>query len=266
MQWSLMSIAGLLLPAALAAQSAAAGTIIEDGTRRPLAGVEVVLEATEHQTVTDSAGRFILTGLPTGRRILLFRSVGYRPVRSFLILVRGDTARVDGLMVAEGVRLDSVVVTGRVPGPRGIGREAFGERQRLGMGKFIDAPELRRADSRRTSDVLRSLAGIRIITARDTIAGGRVWHRAAGRGNFINPAALGADSPCWMSVMLDGVYLYRSTGAIGLGEPTDFGREVPVSSLERIEVYRSAAEVPLEFGGSTHQCGLIVLWGRQGGR
>jgi hypothetical protein len=34
--------------------------------------------------------------------------------------------------------------------------------------------------------------------------------------------------------------------------------------LDAVEVYRSAAEVPVEYGGSNAGCGVILLWSRRG--
>jgi hypothetical protein len=34
--------------------------------------------------------------------------------------------------------------------------------------------------------------------------------------------------------------------------------------MEAIEVYRSASEVPIEFGGNSASCGVIVLWTTRG--
>ena len=64
-----------------------------------------------------------------------------------------------------------------------------------------------------------------------------------------------------MTVMVDGVALYRS-GEIR--PPPDLSREFRVADLESIEIYRSTAEVPGEFGGSAGACGVIVFWSRRG--
>ena len=85
----------LLLPFAtsLTAQAVMMGTAIEDSTRRPLAGVEVILEGTKKQTTTDGSGRFLLNDLPTGDKVVLFRSVGYRPQRVRVMLKDSSDSR-----------------------------------------------------------------------------------------------------------------------------------------------------------------------------
>jgi len=229
-----------VLPGILAAQGAVSGTILEDGTRRPLAGVEVLLEATSHRTVTDSAGRYVLAGLPTGRRYLVFRMVGYRPVRSFLILARGDTARADGVMVAEAARLDSIAVTGRPVISMGL--DGMAERRSRGFGKFFDSTELRRRDQMHTADLLGRFASIEI--ARQPAA----YYAYNKRRN------------CAFEIRLDGQ-------VIGGGQfmtPPDL-RSFGVNSLAGIEIYQTPGEVPLEYGGRNASCGVILLWTRRGG-
>lgn len=36
------------------------------------------------------------------------------------------------------------------------------------------------------------------------------------------------------------------------------------TEVATVEVYPSASEMPAEFGGSTGQCGSIVIWTRRG--
>jgi outer membrane receptor for ferrienterochelin and colicin len=39
---------------------------------------------------------------------------------------------------------------------------------------------------------------------------------------------------------------------------------VPVSSIEGIEVYKGAAQLPAEFGGSNSMCGVVAIWTKRG--
>lgn len=241
------------------------GTVRQDSSGRPLAGVEVVVEGANRQTTTDAGGRFVLENLPLGTYAVLFRLLGYRPTRLRVNLAEGDTTRADVTMVREGVQqLDPVVVTERPRAPRGVGREAFEERRARGFGKFIDSTELRRSENRRVSDMLRALPGLKIVRFRECQDPVNqrgcepVKERAAsGRGAI---SIVGRTEACWMSVMLDGVPLYQSGSS---SPPPDLGKDVRVADLESIEVYRSAAETPTEFGGAAAACGVLLLWSRR---
>lgn len=260
----------LLLPFApsLTAQAVMLGTVIEDSTRRPLAGVEVILEGTKKQTTTDGSGRFLLNDLPTGNKVVFFRSVGYRPQRVRVMLNKTDTTRVEAVLVSDRVRLEPIVVTGSPARPRGLGREAFEERRRLGFGKFMDSTELRHRGYARMADVLSSM-GVYMIQYQDKvdeISRGALEMRAASTRR--SGLDVSGPSPCWMGVILDGITLYKgmATGTAARYPPPDFRKDFSVDNIEAIEVYRSAAEVPMEFGGSSASCGVIVLWTTRGMR
>ena len=251
----------------LIAQSIA-GIVRQDSTARPMAGVEVLLEGSERKTTTDAAGRFVLGSLARGSAVVLFRSVGYRPVRVTVQLVSADTVQVNAVMVREGTQqLDPVEVKAVPAAPRGLGREAFEERRKLGFGKFIDSAELRRSEMRRTSDLLRAIPGLRIVRFREcegpnsTRCSPPEDRAASGRGVGTSMIPRQGQDYCWMSVLLDGVPVYQSGGS---RPPPDFSRDFRPSELESIEVYRSSAEVPSEYGGAAAACGVILLWSKRG--
>jgi hypothetical protein len=249
----------LAAPGMLAAQGAVTGTVREDGSNRPLAGVEVLLEGSKKVTQTNEAGQFTLTDLPTGNKVVLFRSIGFRPSRVRVIVRKNETVTADAILVSEGVRLDPLVVTGRPDAPRGIGgRESFEERRRLGFGKFMDSTELRRAGGVRISDVLTRL-GISMYEVRGD-AGLQLHAASSRRGGH------STDVPCYMGVIYDGITLYKavSTGGIPPYPPPDFRKDFEIDNIESIEVYRGAGEVPLEFGGPAASCGVVVLWSKRG--
>lgn len=250
---------GLVLTAApLAAQVAVSGVVREDGSDRPLAGVEVLIEGSKRTSTTDSAGRFVLDA-PTGTKVALFRSIGFRPFRLRLQLARGDPVTANADLVREGVRLDSISVTGSVPRPRGTGLEGFEERRRMGFGQFYDSTFLRRMEHRRLMEVIQGTPGLRFVKFSEDPS--RPWIYELRLTGIRRESFDGV--PCWMSVIFDGSPIYRSGSSVG--RPPDFRRELTaVSHIQAIEVYRSASEVPLEYGGSSNDCGLLLLWSRRG--
>ncbi|MGQ0702662.1 MAG: hypothetical protein ACT4PM_05965, partial [Gemmatimonadales bacterium] len=150
-------------------------------------------------------------------------------------------------------------------------REGFEERRRMGFGKFIDSTVLRANEHRRVVDLLRGISGIRFVLRSPSCApGGRtcappeLW-ALSGR-----TARVGGECPA--TIMMDGNTIYESndhrdprTGVL-LKPPPHWNREFYVSEFEAIEVYRSAAELPIEFSGPSGQCGVIMLWTRRGGK
>jgi hypothetical protein len=235
------------------------GVVREDGSGRPLSGVEVLIEGSRLSTITDSGGRYLLLDAPTGNKVVLFRFIGYRPQRVRVVFARGDTAVADAALLSERVQqLDPIETTASMPGPRGVGVESFVERRKLGFGHFFDSTALRRYEHRRLTDLLRSVTGIKVeYYVEDPKRPDNFEHR------LVSTRALGPGGHCYMSILLDGAPLYRSGTR---SRPLDFRREfTELGRMHAIEVYRSASEVPVEYGGSSEECGLILLWSRPPG-
>jgi hypothetical protein len=247
-----------LLAAPLSAQSVLTGTVRADSTGRPLPGVEVVIVGSGWHTVTDGSGRYWLPMLPAGRRLALFRSVGFRPVQEWVVLGSADTVWANVMLVPQTVRLDSIVVTASPDQPRGLGLEAFEDRRRLGFGRFIDSATLRRNEHVPLVQMLGRLQGIEFA-------------RVPGeKGQIAAASARRQLGTCFMQVVLDGVVIYRSVAPSGNGANALLGIKPPpdlqmfsVASLSAVEVYRGASETPIEFGGSGAGCGTVVLWTRR---
>lgn len=246
----------LCVPTGGFAQTVLTGTVREDSSGRPIGRVEILVTGSTHRAFTNEAGRYWLEGLPSGRRIVLFRSLGYRPVKEWVLLGNTDTVWANVAMVPQPVQLDPLVVTAVTDQPRGIGREAFEERRRLGFGKFIDSTELRRSEHLRVADLLVRLQGVGVWTPQPPYASMRVAVSARRSGLW----------PCPMQIVLDGVILYRSTTpTVGpdLERVVDMRNFFDIAGLEAIEIYRGASEVPVEYGGAGAGCGAILFWTRR---
>lgn len=268
---------GLFLTPPLAGQTTLAGTVRHDSTGRPVAGVEVLIRGTDRHTLTDTGGRYVLGSLPSGRRVALFRSVGFRPVELLVLLGQADTVWANPTLVSQVAELEPIVVTGRPKRPRGRGVEEFEERRLLGFGKYIDSTELRRSEHRHLQDLLRGIAGVAIVPAppcarpasgnrsvqlrqQFNCVSDRLARYAVSSRQALHPN-------CLLQVVLDGMVVSKG-GSPGQGGPrgweTAFDlNTLSVAALQAVEVYRSAAEVPTEFGGSSAACGTILFWTRR---
>jgi hypothetical protein len=251
--------AGSVLPALVSAQAVVAGTVLQDGTNRPLPGVEVLMEKRKRQVYTNASGHFSFADVPRGDHVLLFRSVGFRPVRYMARVLGTDTVLANARLVAFAVTLEPVKVTAPSPSSS-MGVGGFTERRNLGFGVFVDSSELRRNDNIRLGDLMGRLPGVQVQRSRDGIY--------AVSMSQVGPFG----ERCPMSLMVDGALLYRSVGIqMHTKESVPGPREMPpdlnsflgLSDLQAVEIYRRASEVPLEFGGRTAVCGIIVLWTRR---
>jgi hypothetical protein len=255
---------------ALMAQPVLTGVVREDSSTRALGGVEITVEGQSLKALTDTAGAYSFA-VPNGVRIVIFRLPGYRPVR-MRVSMKGDTVRADASLVrVQATQLDPVQVNAPTR-TMGLGREGFADRRAMGFGKFVDSVALRAREDRRLSDVLRDLAGVRLIDYREppsTIVEVRAvspmspmtrdYQVTTARGVVKVPG----NPPCFVSVFFNGSTIYRSERATQSGKAPDFSRDFSVASLESIEYYRSGSEVPAEFGGANANCGALVLWSRR---
>lgn len=243
--------------APLAGQTTMIGIVRDDSTGRPLPGVEVLLGGTTHATVTNAAGRYTLAGLPAGNHQAIFRIVGYLPARVTVLLSAGDTLRVNQVLVPSTVVLDPIEVTGEPD--VGLAGRGFHERMKMGFGRFYESAELRELEHVNLSDVLRRKGGVTITQVGFNGPMIAMHPTSRNQQGFLD---------CVMSVYLDGkrVFAGGKTDQMSPFEAEgipDLRRFVPVAEVEGIEVYRSSAQIPVQFGGSTGQCGAVVLWTRR---
>lgn len=253
-------------PGSLTAQAAVQGVVIEEVTNQPVAGALVALERTDREVRTDQTGHFLLTDLPTGERTLLVRSIGHVPLRVQVTLSQGDTTRVDVRLTVAPQQLDSILVEEREPARVNPRLVEFEERRRMGFGFQIDSTELRRMEGRRFSEVLRTATGLRIIQFRERNQSGRVVPRTEYRAASSRRTGMGEGEYCFTSVYIDGSPIFRSGGLSGqhFGDPPDFSRDFQIANFDAVEVYINPAQVPIQFGGRTAECGVILLWTRRG--
>ncbi|MCS6952345.1 MAG: carboxypeptidase-like regulatory domain-containing protein [Bryobacterales bacterium] len=83
--------AHLLLAAMLLQPSGEIRGIVRDAVGgEPLARVEIVIAGTPHRTVSDSSGRFFMSGIPPGTYVLRVSTVGYRLLTKTFELAADD--------------------------------------------------------------------------------------------------------------------------------------------------------------------------------
>jgi hypothetical protein len=247
-------IGGLLgSSGSLSAQDALlVGRALDFNTEAPIAGARIDVVDSRGRRIasetTDSAGAFRFSGLDAGSYQLRARSDAYREVMTPPVEL-GDGGVVDVVvrLAVNIIPLAPLEVTARPSTPRrNAALSAFLQRAERGIGGvFIMPDEIERRSPRNITDLLATTAGLLVM--QDVLMNQR--------------------TQCPPTVYLDGVRLNHlsesSDGA--LAEAFEAANLVPPTSLEGIEVYRGAATVPGEFGGSRAGCGVVPLWSKHGG-
>jgi TonB-linked SusC/RagA family outer membrane protein len=86
------------------------GTVVDLSNDSPLPGVNVVVVGTTVGSTTDADGRYTISGVPSGERLIRASFIGYSPSEQRVAVPAGGTVVVNfGLQV--GVLLDDIVVT-----------------------------------------------------------------------------------------------------------------------------------------------------------
>src|SRR6185312_5728753 len=118
----------------------------------------------------------------------------------------------------------------------------FNKRKSRGVGAFVTRAEIERRQPSSISELLRYLPGVGVA------------QRMAGEPQpvrMIRSASSSMQSTCVVQIYVDG-HPYPN------GNVDDF----QPMSIEGIEVYRSASEIPADFRTQDATCGVIALWTR----
>jgi hypothetical protein len=199
----------------------------------PLPNARVSLDETDAVAVSAADGRFTLTGLPSGTRILTVRAIGFEPVETAVPLRTKATGELTVRMTRFALSLDTV----RVTALRDIAmqRIGFDERQKHGNGKFFDPEEILRRNPLRLNNLLETLPGLR-YTSSNAMGGKRTLSASRGR-----PLTYVVDGKVWRGGD-DGPDFWISSNEIGAVE------------------YYGQGYVPPEFFAMGVGSPLVVIW------
>ncbi|HEY2164415.1 MAG TPA: TonB-dependent receptor, partial [Gemmatimonadaceae bacterium] len=208
------------------------------GARLRDAGVAIAGEAAP-RSVSDDSGAFRISGLSPGRTTFIARRLGFRPETLMVDVLEGRVMRADFTLRAV-VQLPGQVVS--ADSARDFKMGAFNKRRGRGIGVFLTREEIEKRHSASVSELLRYVPG---VTVSQRMAGEPQPIHMQRSSNPTNQAT------CTVALYVDG-------NPYPNGSVDDF----PPGSLEGIEVYRSASEIPAEFRTRDSMCGLIALWTR----
>jgi Carboxypeptidase regulatory-like domain/TonB-dependent Receptor Plug Domain len=221
------------------------GRILSERGEQPIEGATISLADQVQSASSDSLGGFRLAGVPAGTHTVLVRRVGFAPFSSPVRFVAGDSVTVDFTLVSVAQMLPDVEVNVTV-----IERKLadFEERRKIGIGHFLTQQDIEKRLSRKFTDILRVLPGLKIV--RFDARHGDAVFIASTRGT---QTFLLQGSACPVSMMIDGVYVDQGPG-------NDPNHLIDPSFLVGVEYYAGPAQIPARFNATRNNCGLLVLW------
>ncbi len=89
------------------------GSVVDYASQEPLHSARVQLLGTDFSTLTDSAGKFGLSGLPPGRQTIETSHLGYATRVDSLTVFSNEALGLEIVLATEAIALDPIVVTGR---------------------------------------------------------------------------------------------------------------------------------------------------------
>jgi hypothetical protein len=276
-----MRVAALLLLFA-AVQGVAAqqvrGRLLDQVTSRPIPAAVVTLFAADsivQRAISDAEGRWQLSPPGPGRYRIGARRLGFQPWISGELELTAETV-LDSVvrMSAIAVQLDPIAARAAAT-RRNLEYNGFFERQRGNFGHFISPDAIDRRQAARLTDLLSAVPGVQLMTSGGGSAGAtQIGLRGSSSGL--------EGGLCRPRVFVDGLMYTRGDSRPVRVRSTDATEQADLeervdralslddighpSTIAGIEVYRSATQVPVQFGGTSVEtlCGVIVIWTRTG--
>src|SRR5687768_3172766 len=121
---ALLATAATLFVAPLTASAqtsgAVSGSVVRSNTTSPLAGALVEVIGTGITTSAGQDGRYNLVRVPAGPQTIEFRSIGFAPYRTSVVVGAGQTLTVNATLEANAIRLSDMIVSSASRAPERI--------------------------------------------------------------------------------------------------------------------------------------------------
>lgn len=252
------------------------GRLLDAETNRPVAAASVSLHGADSSVVqtatSDADGHWRLRAATPGVYRVLARRLGYRQTASNPVkLEAGAEPNLVLQLEPMAVSLDPVTAAAAAT-RRNLEYNGFFERQNGNFGHFVSPEAIERRQAARITDLLTTIPSVQLVVS------GNVGPAQIGlRGSSVTDGAL-----CRPRVFVDGLMYTRGDSRPVRVRPSDATEQEDLevrmdrslslddighpSTIAAIEVYRSATQVPVQFGGTSVEtlCGVIVIWTRTG--
>ena len=231
-----LACAALLIgTTSLAAQTATVGgTLINRESRSPVEGARVNIVGTGLVASSDAQGRFQITGVPAGVRVMQVHAIGFSIGSWVVQLTEGQNLHQSFDLSPRTLEVEGVTVSGLDDGTNWRSEQSFEQRRQHGHGFFITREQIQQRNALNMADLLRTVPGV-----MTTCSNGRNCTVRMERST----------RQCQPEYFLDGYPATFSTGP-----------NFPVQQIRGVEIYRDYFEVPAEFQRPNLQCGVIAIW------
>lgn len=246
---ALLALAFVPLETSAQERGTVAGTVTDQSTNAPLAGVQISITGTQLGTITNNDGRFVIVNVPAGSREVRATSIGYSAGLETVDVRPGETTTVNFTLPTSAVALEEIVVTGTVG--------AVQRREQPAVVATINAAQqMERGTSTNVTDLLTArVPGVQVTSSSGT-TGTAQQIRIRGASSITL-----SNEPL---VFIDGIKASNRTisdiniGGQGVSQLFDLNPE----DIESIEVVKGPAAATLY--GADASAGVIQIITKQG--
>ncbi|HVA58311.1 MAG: carboxypeptidase regulatory-like domain-containing protein [Gemmatimonadaceae bacterium] len=204
-------------------------------TGLPVAGARVQLEGTFHSVNSGADGSFQLDSLPSGSQVVRAMFIGFTPVEQSVELSSNTPVTVTLQMQKEVAMLPTVTTQARRLS--GLDAVGFTQREKTGMGFYLDEKTIDRKQASKFTDLLTAVPGIHVSQS------GYDTYVTDNRNPMGGCVQYVVDGSPWTSV-----------------SPGDINSFIQGYDVGAIEVYHGADTPPqFQFAGQSG-CVVIVAW------
>ena len=228
----------LMLPFCALAQSTVEGVVMDSKTKQPIPGVNVIVQGTQSGTSTDFDGKFKLSKLKKGDK-LVFSFIGYK----------NETFSFEGQktisisLIEEANVLQDVIVQ--------VGYGSVKKKDATGSVAVLAAKDFNKGSNVTAENLLNGrIAGVTVNTSGAPGSGSEIRIRGGASLNASNDPL----------IVIDGLPIDNSTGT----GSTSFLASLNPSTIESISVLKDASATAIY--GSRASNGVILITTKRGGK
>ena len=247
----LFIVSAVLVPTALASQTVR-GTVLDSATARPLSGVTAeLLDSVDNvvsQATGNDSGSFVVAAKVPGEYRLQLRRIGYRTALSGeLALGQGGEMTVSVRLPARPVELAPVNV--EATRNEFLAGRGYYQRKESERGTFLDPAlvEKKAVKAKVSTDILIGIPGVSVT---------QNVPRLRGCGPDIPSDRTGGPRKAAPLRQPKGAIIYID----GVEAGTDMMWSLQPNDILAVEVYVGPAQIPLQYGGTSTPCGVLLIW------
>lgn len=246
----LLLVTGCTATAAAQTRPARVLGVYDGKTGDPIEGAEVADITTRVTARTTRTGTVSLAFIEGDGSLVRITKIGYVPTVMLAKTGPLDTVPMTVLLTPAIARLPTVVTHDSAPRYVSPGLRSFEERRATSVGgQFIPEAELRKAESRKLSDVMRHLNGLKMACGANSCA--VLTSRQTKRLLF-------QGGTCFSDVYLDGALVMEGSSAASHNID-----EFAVRDIAGVEFYSGPASIPTQYNKTGGPCGVVLLWSRE---